>query len=231
MIRVFADEITDGVAVISVGDTAHLKWALRVRIGDTIRVMFNGEQYDGIIQSIGNDICVTDLQPVEILSERLRVTLYQCIPKLNKMETIIQKSVELGVYKIVPTVSARCIAKADARKIDRWRKIVLEACKQCGRADVPEITTCLSIKRIENSHELLIVAYEEETEVSLKQILTGADAVDVGLIIGSEGGLAPDEVEYLTSVGGQTVSLGRRILRTETAGPAALAMLAYHFSE
>ena len=216
--------------LVILGDEAkHMKNALRMQPGD-IFVAFDGSgmDYDCRITSVGAAV------EADILSRRIteveptiKVTLYQAYPKLAKMEEIIQKAVELGVVGVVPFISARCVKRPD--NASRLRRVALSAVKQCGRSIIPEVSDILrfedAVARM-SAHESLIVCWEEEQITSLSDALKN-DARDIGIVIGSEGGFEAAEVEKMRGVGGVSVTLGPRILRTETAGIAVLAAVFY----
>jgi len=219
---------TDKLVIL--GDEAkHMKNALRMQPGD-IFVAFDGSgmDYDCRITSVGAAV------EADILSRRIteveptiKVTLYQAYPKLAKMEEIIQKAVELGVVGVVPFISARCVKRPD--NASRLRRVALSAVKQCGRSIIPEVSDILrfedAVARM-STHESLIVCWEEERITPLSDALKN-DARDIGVVIGSEGGFEAAEVEKMRSAGGVSVTLGPRILRTETAGIAVLAAVFY----
>jgi len=216
--------------LVILGDEAkHMKNALRMQPGD-IFVAFDGSgmDYDCRITSVGAaveaDILLRRVTEVE---PKIKVTLYQAYPKLAKMEEIIQKAVELGAAGIVPFISARCVKRPD--DASRLRRVALAAVKQCGRSIIPEVSDILrfedAVARM-STHESLIVCWEEERITPLSDALKN-DARDIGVVIGSEGGFEAAEVEKMRSAGGVSVTLGPRILRTETAGIAVLAAVFY----
>jgi len=231
MPRFYADsrDVVADKLVISGDEAKHMKNALRMQPGD-IFVAFDGSgmDYDCRITSVGTSV------EADILSRRateaepgVKVTLYQAYPKLAKMEEIVQKAVELGATGIVPFISARCVKKPD--DASRLRRVALAAVKQCGRSIIPEVSDILrfddALARM-SRHESLIVCWEEEQTTPLSEALkTGAR--DIGVVIGSEGGFEAAEVEKMRSAGGVSVTLGPRILRTETAGIAVLAAVFY----
>ena len=148
------------------------------------------------------------------------------------METIVQKCTELGVFAVVPVVSARCVVlpnKDFEKKRERYNRVALEAAKQSRRAMVPEVLPLVELKKIDpGAFDLFLIAYEDESGRTLKQALRAADAPkSIALVIGPEGGLEEGEVSRLTNAGAVSVSLGKRILRTETAGMAMLAQTLY----
>ena len=148
------------------------------------------------------------------------------------MELIVQKCTELGVFSVVPVVSARCVVvpnKDYDKKRERYNRVALEAAKQSRRGMIPQVLPLIELKKIDvKSFDLFLVAYEDENTVSLKQALRAAkEPATIALLIGPEGGLEESEVEQLVKAGAKSVSLGKRILRTETAGMAMLAQTLY----
>ena len=162
----------------------------------------------------------------------IKVYLYQGLAKGDKMENIIQKNVELGVYKIVPVFSERCVVKPGKdSKIDRWQKIALEAARQSGRGIIPEVASPMSfMEALKDADDkaLKLFPWEEEHGQTLKHVIDGTTFDSAAVFIGPEGGFSEDEAQSAKDAGLSLVTLGRRILRTETAGPAVLAMLLYH---
>jgi 16S rRNA (uracil1498-N3)-methyltransferase len=171
---------------------------------------------------------------------KTKVTLFQCLPKQNKMAQIIQKTVELGVYRIIPVRSERSVlnpVNADAKHA-RWRKIAEAACKQSGRGIVPDVAEyadLVDIPKMAADADLILLPYELERGVSIKTVLRSANNQcdfshnnqNIALIIGPEGGFAESEIALLKKGGARVCTLGKTVLRTETAGPAALAMIFY----
>ena len=230
------DRIQGESCVISGSDAEHARVVLRLKKGDKLQVCDGfGSEYLGEIERIDRDIQVRFLEKLENRAEpQCKVTLYQGIPKQSKMELIVQKCVELGVQAVVPVSFGRCVAKPaqEQKKRERWQKIAQEAAKQSGRGIIPQVAAPASFQAALDqmaSHELLIVCYENETEKSLRSLLTGQK--DVGLVIGPEGGLEAAEVEAMRQIGGTTITLGRRILRTETAGMAVLSGIMFFAGE
>ncbi|MPW27093.1 16S rRNA (uracil(1498)-N(3))-methyltransferase [Alkalibaculum sp. M08DMB] len=230
----------DGVIIhISGEDYLHMTKSLRMKIGEKVEVSdCKGMEYITKITKIDKDNIL-----LEIIEERendtetfIEISLYQGIPKGSKMDLIIQKSVELGVKNIIPVNTHRTIVEIDKKenkKIQRWQKISEEAAKQSKRGVIPQIMPLMKIKDIKNElikNDLNLIAYEGEVDISLKQALLSNDkAKRIGIVIGPEGGLEEEEVEYLKSLGAIPISLGTRILRTETAGISIIAMLTYHY--
>lgn len=237
------ENITDTQIIINSEDAKHIQTVLRLGTGDKITVCDGqGIDYEALIRQIDKNKVIA-----EILSEkkcntetRTRITLYQGLPKAAKMDYIIQKTTELGISRIVPVKMSRCVVKlenpaAEKKKLDRWRKIAYEAAKQSGRGIIPEVGTPISfdaaLKEIVTA-QTAFVPYECEQQTRLADVMTDAQSItDVSYIIGPEGGFDITEIEKIKSAGISTITLGRRILRTETAGEAVLAMLLYGLGE
>lgn len=237
MIRFFIENIgiPGATAAVEGDDAAHIRNVLRLKAGDQVTLCDGGgSEGEAVIRSFEPQKVILELLSVQPNTSEPEhsVTLYQCLPKAGKMELVIQKCVELGVSAIVPVQSARCVVQLEhkdvAKKIERYSRIAREAAKQSQRGAIPAVREPMSIGKIDpRAHELMIVAYEEET-FPLKEVLRSArNALNIGLLIGPEGGLERAEVERLVLLGAKTVSLGKRILRTETAGMATLAMILY----
>lgn len=233
------DQIMDGYAVITGQDVNHIRNVLRMKAGEQVGIR------DGISR---NYIC--ELETIEadevrarILSEETdsselpaRLYLFQGLPKSDKMELIIQKAVELGVYQIIPVATRRAVVKLDKKKeeskVKRWNAIAESAAKQSGRMLVPEVTGVMTLKEAygyAKDFDVNLIPYElaegmAETKEILKTVRPG---MQVGIFIGPEGGFDVEEVEQAIAGGIHPITLGRRILRTETAGMTALSILMF----
>ncbi|MDD6762515.1 MAG: 16S rRNA (uracil(1498)-N(3))-methyltransferase [Clostridiales bacterium] len=237
------ENITDTEIIIESEDAKHIKKVLRMGEGDEITVCDGrGIDYSARIRTIETGRVICDIISSRICDTEpgVRVTLYQGLPKAAKMDYIIQKTTELGISRIVPAKLSRCVVKleneaAERKKVERWQKIAYEAAKQSGRGAVPEIAMPMDIDRIAEElkdTDLAFAPYECEQQTRLRQVLENAgDVKNVSFIIGPEGGFDITEIEKLKNAGIQTVTLGRRILRTETAGEAVLAMTMYGLEE
>lgn len=238
MHRFFVDEnlISDNRTVLSVEDSLHAVKVLRLAENDLITVCDgNGFDYDAkIVMANKSSVELSLLNKRKSETESaVKVTLIQCLPKSGKMEVIIQKCVELGVYDIIPVVSLRSVVKINdskQTKTERYNRISYEAAKQSQRGIIPKVHNITELTQIDFSEfDCLLVPYEEEQKVSLKRLFIEGkrlkSASKIAVVIGPEGGIAEDEIEFLRSKGGVTLTLGKRILRTETAGMATLAML------
>ena len=185
----------------------------------------------------------------EILEECINTTesnislhIFQGLPKQEKMEQIIQKATEIGVSDITPLKMERCVVKLDEKtelkKIERWQKIAEVAAKQSKRDKIPVVHSCVSLKNIYEKlkkYDIVIVAYEEEKDISIKQVLKQIDPKNnpnIAIIIGPEGGIAKEEINFLKTLSNaKIVTLGKRILRTETAPLVLASIIMYEFDE
>ena len=222
-------------------DLHHMKKVLRMSAGDEMDISDGSAwEYHVVIEELSDKeavLLILDKQKFAREPELL-VTLFQGIPKAGKMEGIIQKCVELGVNSIVPVFMERTVVVDKGnfgKKLDRWQKISDEAVKQCKRGIIPDIQEACRFNQALNlmrDYDLILFPYENEDNRTIKDCLreiadSGEKPKTVAIIIGPEGGFADKEVAALDEAGAERVSLGKTILRTETAGPAALAMTMY----
>ncbi len=233
MHKFFTDEIEESVAIISGDDHKHLSRVLRLKEGDSVIINdLSGVDYLGWIEVIDKLNTRIELrEKIDISNEScLEITLYQGIPKAGKMDLIVQKSTELGVLRIVPVVTERVVVKnsSEFKKLDRLRRITLEAAKQSKRSRIPVIEIPISFQEMlqdMKKNQILIVPYENAENygfISLKNEL--AALASCGILIGPEGGFSDEEITLLHERGAKIVTLGKRILRTETAGFTAITM-------
>lgn len=235
MPRFFTNEIDENNITLTGSDAVHVGRSLRMKPGEPLTVCCGGIYYNCEISEITSDTVYLSLKEKVVCAAEpnIEVTLFQAVPKMDKLEYIIQKSVELGVSRIVPMLTRRCVSRPDerdfAKKLARLNKIAAEAAKQSGRGIIPQVTPIVSYKKaLEMMKELdrNVLLYEEEGGVSFGEVdLTGAKTV--GLVIGSEGGFDREEAEACTAVGAAQVWLGKRILRCETAPITALSILMF----
>ena len=240
MRRFFSDSVTNdnGLVTLTGDEARHVAVVLRMRPGDELLLIDGkGTEYLSRIESVSDNEAVLNVVESRSSSAEpsVNVTLFQCLPKQGKMELIIQKCVELGIHEIVPTVSRRCVVKIDGKdgKLVRWNKVAQEASKQCGRAFIPEVKPPVKFSSVDLTHfDAVLLAYENEDVTTLKAALNRSkDARPIAVFIGPEGGFESSEAEELIKKGAVSVSLGKRILRTETAGIAALAQIMYEFDQ
>ncbi len=240
MMKRFFAEIKDNKVTVSGDEAHHIINVMRMKKGDEFIACVGDEtEYLSEITEITETVVYADIKDItrSAAEPEIKVTIFQGLPKGDKLELIIQKAVELGVYEIVPVQTKRAVVKIEEKKkqtkAERWNKISASAAKQSGRGIVPEVKTPVSTKEaaeMMKSFDLAIVAYEEETETTLKSVLKESkDVKTVGIFIGPEGGIDSAEFDILTKSGAKSVTLGKRILRTETAPIAMLAMLMYEY--
>ena len=237
------EQIGQDTITITGSDVNHIKNVIRLKPGNEIRVS-NREDKDYIceITDISNEEVVAKIIDVDLAGTELKtkVYLFQGLPKGDKMETVIQKNVELGVYEIIPVAMKRSIVKLDAKKaeakVKRWNGISESAAKQSKRMIIPNVTKVMTYKEaIEYAKELdiCLVPYENAKDmIHTREIIESIkNESKVGIFIGPEGGFEEDEIESAIALGMETITLGKRILRTETAGMAIMAVIAYMMEE
>lgn len=240
MPRFFTQDITEAGGCITGEDAKHIAKVLRMKVGDELTVCdTKGRDYDCMIEEIGaGEVRLKVLSVAPSQSEPdVRVHLYQAMPKADKMETIIQKAVELGAASITPVMTRRCVSRPDAKSMDkklvRYNRIALEAAKQCGRGVVPPVLPLLELPQALEQMQRTgcsILFYENATAPA-KQVIAKAresgKELEIAVLIGAEGGFDEDEVALAMERGCHILSLGKRILRCETAPLAALTILMY----
>lgn len=225
------------------GDVNHMKNVLRMKLHEKAEIS-DGESrtYLCEVEAYEEDVAVLHiLEEMEADTEPAsKLYLFQGLPKSDKMELIVQKAVELGVYQVIPVAMKRSVVRLDdkkaAKKADRWNSIAESAAKQAGRSRIPEVTMSLSYKealKMAEELDVTLLPYElaggmEVTREVIRQIKSGQS---VGIFIGPEGGFEPEEVDAAVSMGAKVITLGRRILRTETAGLATLAVLMFELEQ
>ena len=242
-----SDQIKEDKIVITGEDVNHIKNVLRLSVNDDLQIcdLDTAINYICGISKIDNDKIECNIfnQINSEAESKLHINVFQGIPKSDKMELIIQKCVELGVNEITPVEMKRCIVKIEdkskIKKIERWQKISEVAAKQCGRDKVPKINDVINIKNICNQaleYDILLLAYENEKENTLKNELLSLknktnENLKIGVIIGPEGGLDKEEVEILKENGAKSVTLGKRILRTETVAFVLSSIIMYELGD
>ncbi|MBQ6815105.1 MAG: 16S rRNA (uracil(1498)-N(3))-methyltransferase [Lachnospiraceae bacterium] len=236
-------QVLDEKVTIKGNDVNHIKNVLRMKVGEELLIS-NGIDMDYYckIESISDDEIVAVVLNEEFAGTELpcEIYLFQGLPKSDKMELIIQKAVELGAKAIVPVATKRCVVKLDdkkeASKLKRWQAISESAAKQSRRVIIPEVMPVMSFKEAINlakTFDLGIIPYEnfkdmEETRNILSKLDKG---MKIGIFIGPEGGFDDSEISYAMENGVKPISLGKRILRTETAGLAILSVIMFRIEE
>lgn len=237
------DQVGEKTISITGPDVNHIKNVLRKKVGTPLRIS-NREDKDYLchITEIRDDEIILAIDSVDEKGTELttEVVLYQALPKADKMEMVIQKNVELGVKRIVPVRMKRCVVRLDDKKsqakVSRWQKIAEAAAKQSKRMIVPKISEVMDYEealRDAASKDYFLFPYEnEEGMTRTREIIDGMKpGGSVSIFIGPEGGFDETEVELARKAGASIISLGKRILRTETAGMALSAVLMYKLEE
>ena len=239
------DQIDDKSVIIEGNDVNHIKNVLRMKVGEEINIS-NGEdgrEYRCGIVSFEEDRIVCELRFIKEDSHELpsKVYLFQGLPKSDKMEGIIQKNVELGVYEIIPVSMSRCVMKLDEKKvasrISRWQGISEAAAKQSKRGIIPRVAEPMSFKNaISYAKEkctVMLVPYEMAEDMAYTRNIVDkiTPGEDIAIFIGPEGGFSPEEIKFATESGFEIITLGKRILRTETAGMTVMSILMYKLEE
>ena len=229
--------------VITGEDVNHIKNVLRMKTGEEIAVSngIDGREYHCGILSIGDEVlCELRFIKEDGVELPSKITLFQGIPKGDKMELIVQKAVELGVYEIVPVAMGRCVVKLDEKKkkskLARWQGIAEAAAKQSKRRMIPAMKDVMSMKeacKYAGAMDVVLVPYELAEDMAATRAVISAitPGQHVGFFIGPEGGFEEAEVELAIQMGAKPITLGKRILRTETAGLTVLSILMYHLEE
>lgn len=243
MKRIFLKSISDEVT-ISGGDARHLAYSLRAKRGDKITAV-DGAGNCAVIELVDFDKETIKARRIgelqQVVTER-KIILADCLPKQNRFENIIEKATELGVDKIEPLISERTIARPggarEKSKLERWARIAKEAAEQCARDTIPVIENIRTLddwlKKISPLAEdtLLLFCWESEQKTTAREVLRNyknSGGENIIVLIGSEGGFSEREVQAIKSAGGVSVTLGKRILKTDTAAISVLAMINYEF--
>lgn len=232
--------VDDKSVIITGADVNHMKNVLRVREGEEFSVSNgqDGKEYRCGVLAMEEDRILGELRFIKEGNVELpaRIHLFQALPKADKMELIIQKAVELGVYRVIPVAASRCVVRLDEKKaaarVARWQGIAEAAAKQSRRAIIPEVTHVSSFpEAIETASEMdvRLIPYELAEDIpKTRRILEGIrPGQDVAVFIGPEGGFAEAEIAMALEKGLEPITLGKRILRTETAGMTVLSWMIY----
>lgn len=241
------NQINNNKITIIGNDVNHIKNVLRQKSGDKITICDISKEQDYLCEIDKIEEKSIDCNIIKKLENNtesnVKVTIFQGLPKADKMELVIQKSVELGVYDITPLQMKRCVVKLNekdkAKKIQRCQKISEVAAKQCGRNIIPKINNIVNVKEVCNlcnEYDIVLIAYENEKENTLKKELKNLKKLDkeeikVAIIIGPEGGIAPEEIEMFEENGAKIITLGNRILRTETVALSVLSIIMYELEK
>ncbi len=227
--------------IITGSDVNHIRNVLRMKPGEEIAVSngTDGREYRCGIESFTEDEVICSLRFVKEDGVELpsRIFLFQGLPKADKMELIVQKAVELGAYEVIPVAARRCVVRLDEKKaasrISRWQGIAEAAAKQSRRGIIPQVHPVMNMREAvayARTMEVKLIPYELAENMGHTKEVLGAvkPGTDIAVFIGPEGGFEQEEIELATAAGIEPVTLGRRILRTETAGLTVLSWLMYH---
>lgn len=233
-------QVREDSIMIEGSDVNHMKNVLRMRPGEKVGVS-DGDNHKYIcrIDRYEEDMAWLAIEEEMSVDTELssRIYLFQGLPKQDKMELIVQKAVELGAYEVIPVATKRAVVKLDAKKakkkVERWQQIAESAAKQAGRGCIPEVKDVMTYKEaLEYSKSLDVVLIPYELAKGMKEtkeIIAGiCPGQSVGIYIGPEGGFEKEEVEAAIAAGAKSITLGKRILRTETAGLTTLSVLMFH---
>lgn len=233
MRRLLMSDAVAGERVLQGPGFHHLARVLRAREGDALEI-FDGKglTFPAKVLRIEGERAVLRLEAPVAAAPRRAVTIVQALPKADRLEWVLQKATELGASAFWPVQAERCVVKwkeDGGKKVQRWQRIVEEAARQCERSDVPKVSSPVPVltaaEALHNGDRLLLLD-EEERELTLSAAVAAqSPSQPLALIIGPEGGWARHEVQALKSLGAQTVTLGRQVLRTETAPLAALIVI------
>lgn len=233
--------IGENTVIIKGSDVNHIKNVLRMKIGEELNVSngIDGKEYRCAIKEYSDDEVICELRFVKEDNHELtsKIYLFQGLPKADKMESIIQKNVELGVYEIIPVDMKRCVVKLDEKKsknkVLRWQEIAKAAAKQSKRGIIPQINNVMSFKDAVNyANErcnICLIPYEmaEDMDYTRKIINNINPGENIAVFIGPEGGIDQAELDLAINTGFKKITLGKRILRTETAGMTVMSVLMY----
>lgn len=237
-----SNNVMDDEIIVTGEDVQHISKVLRLRQGDRI-MLCDGEGTDYLAEILELDkhsvrTGIITREPSRSEPD-IEVILYQGIPKAAKMDLIIQKCTEMGISRIVPVYTSRTVVKLESekderKKIERWAKIAEEAAKQSGRGVIPTVTMPVDLEgalKDASYLDMVVVPYELAGSFSLKEVLQKGKVKSIGFFIGPEGGFEAEEVMRARSIGAVPVTLGKRILRTETAGIAVLTGIMYEYDQ
>lgn len=234
------DQVKSDSIYVEGSDVNHIKNVLRMKIGEELEICDgNNKKYLCEIEEMTAEyVCAKIKEELGADTELpSKLYLFQGLPKSDKMELIIQKAVELGVYEIIPVATKRAVVKLDekkaGKKVERWNSIAEGGAKQSGRSFVPKVTEVMSYKealQYAQKLDVILIPYElADGMQETKQIISAIEpGQSVGIFIGPEGGFEVSEVENAIAIGAKAITLGKRILRTETAGLTTLSILMYH---
>ena len=233
MQRYFAKKINENI-ILSENDIFHIQKVMRMKTGDKFQIVVDNEAFNAEITSFNPFSFKLNEKIINSPELTGYIRLLYCLPKGEKLDLVIQKAAELGVKEIVLVNSSRCVRKIESedkdKKISRFSKIIKEASEQCKRVELMKLTDIIDYKDIDKyKADKSFIAYEnsEEELSSLYEDFRNIDGKTINILIGSEGGFSREEVEYAIKCGYKSISLGKRILRSETSCFYALSLLSF----
>lgn len=230
MPRFFIPPVSGDIVTLTGEDAAHISRSLRMRPGEMLTLSDGaGTDYEAELVETGSEVVARILSRSPCKAEpQAKITLFQAMPKGDKMEFIIQKATELGVSVIQPVLTSRCVSRPDEKsmkkKLERYRKIAQEAAGQSGRGIIPQVLPLITLSQAAEQMPAKTIFFYEKGGERLSAIVTPQDK-EIGMIVGSEGGFSQEEADFLAGKGAFTATLGARILRCETAPIAGLSVI------
>ena len=233
MQRYFCNKLDNNKFTLSDDDSFHIEKVMRMKIGDLVEIVYDHETYISVIESFHPVICSINKKTDENNEMNKKIIICQSLVNEQKMDYILQKSTELGMYKFIPYKAVNSIIKVNDKtdkKVDRWQKIVKEASEQSKRNIIPEVLNIMDIKELINYKADLKLICSTISDNKLKNVIKEYKNYDtIMLVIGPEGGFDPKEEDMFINNGFIPISLGSRVLRTETASLCALSMINYEW--
>jgi 16S rRNA (uracil1498-N3)-methyltransferase len=227
------DQIGDGAVAFSTQQWHQIERVLRLRSGDRVRVFDGAQPVDYVVQLTGTALGQVESTRHQAAEPKTRLMVYPALLQRDKFEIVLQKLTEIGAAAIVPVVTARSLVREppDERRAARWQSILREATEQCGRGVVPELRPTLPFApAITQAEGTVIMAYERELRRNLKETLAGTHDT-VSLFVGPEGGYSAEEADCARQAGANLITLGPRVLRTETASPLLAGLVLYELGD
>lgn len=237
------NNIVENTAIIEGDDVKHIYKVLRLEVGDSVSINnCDGEEFLGRIEDINKkQVIVKCTEKLALNNESpVEIYLFQGLPKSSKMDLIVQKATELGVKEVTPVITERVVVKSELgefKKVDRWNRIVLEACKQSKRSLIPKVNIPLEFEQLLDllkNMDLIVVPYENAEGQGIKNMVNYVNKSrikKIAVIIGPEGGFEQEEINRLKELGAYIVTLGPRIFRTETAGLVCVSLIMYELGD
>jgi len=227
------DQVHDGAVAFSTQQWHQIEHVLRLRSGDSVRIFDGAQSVDHMVELSGTAVGRVKGTCPQAAEPKTRLVVYPALLQRDKFEVVLQKLTEIGAAAIVPVVTERSLVREspDERRAARWQSILREATEQSGRGRVPELRPGVPFAQaITHAEGTVVMAYERELRRNLKQALNGTHQT-VSLFVGPEGGYSADEADCASKAGAQLITLGPRVLRTETASPLLAALVLYELGD